>query len=274
MASTVKTPAGPELVKDEQAKSKSKPSRILPFDRVQFAKQLDVLRAFAAASNQGTKSVTNVEAAAIVAMAPETLSACNAFFVSSGLIQKGEGGMLVSPEVQSFFRAYDWNKDTAAHKLAPLLRVSWFAETLLPRLSFKPMDEEEAITQLGDAATASPDCKKQLKFLIDFLEASGLAQRDGTLLKPGPMFADSGTVRQEISIPKESPAAESIGAAPKLKVATTFSQMAQGAMRFNVSFDVDMTEMANWHPDRIAKFFHGIAEVLSAKAEVEKTAGS
>src|SRR6266851_5711450 len=120
MASTVKTPAGPELVRE----SKSKPNRVLPFDRVQIIKQLEILRAFAAASNQGTKAVTNVEAAGIVGMAPETLSACNAFFISIGLIQKGDGGVLVSPEVQAFFRAHDWNKDTAAHKLAPLLRTT------------------------------------------------------------------------------------------------------------------------------------------------------
>ena len=50
--------------------------------------------------------------------------------------------------------------------------------------------------------------------------------------------------------------------------------LAEGAMRFNVSFTVDMAEMANWRADRIAAFFAGIAQVLAAKAEVEKTAGT
>jgi hypothetical protein len=273
MASTVKTPTGPELVKEDQAKSKSKPSRVLPFDRVQSAKQLEILRAYAAASNQGTKSVTNVEAAAIVGLAQETLSSCNAFFVNVGLIQKGDGGILVSPEVQSFFRAYDWNKDTAAQKLAPLLKTSWFAQAVLPTLSFKPTDEEEVIGLLADAAAAGRDCKRQLKFLIDYLEASGLIQRDGTLLRSGTVAVDTSGGRQDT--PKEpASSSEAVVSPTRPRVATTFSQMAQGAMRFNVSFDVDLSEMAGWRADRIAAFFNGIAQVLAAKAEVEKTAGT
>src|SRR6266478_4088427 len=85
MASSVKTPAGPALVKDDAPKSKTtKLTKILPSDRVTFAKQLEILRGYAAASAQGTKAVTNVELASIIGMAAETISTCNAFFSSVG----------------------------------------------------------------------------------------------------------------------------------------------------------------------------------------------
>lgn len=271
MASANKPLVGPELVKSEHPKSKQKPTRTLPFDRIQFTKHLEILRAYAAATNQGTKNVTVVEASKIMRMAPETLSACNAFFTSVGFLQKGDGGFAVSAEVQSFFRAYEWNKETAAQKLEPLLRPSWFAQELLPQLSFKPMEEEASITLLADAAEARPECKKQLRLLLDYLEAAGLVQREGTLLKSG----NSATASASGEAPKDAPPPDT--AAPTVsrqKVATAFSQMAHGTMRFNVSFDVDMSEMANWRADRVAAFFNGIAQVLAAKAEVEKSAGS
>jgi hypothetical protein len=275
MASSAKNATGPELVKGEQPKSKLKPTKSLPFDRVQFTKQLEILRAYAAASAQGTKTATNIEVAAIVGMAAETVSMCNGFFTSLGFIQKGDSGWIVSQEVQAFFRAGDWNKDTASHKLSPLVQASWFAQALLPRLSFKPIDEEEAIGLLADVASAGQDYKRHLKMLVDYLEAAGLVLRDGTMLKlRAAATSESNPARQE---PTKESAAESpvpAGIPKAAKVVTAFSQMAQGAMRFNVSFDVDMSEMANWRADRIAAFFSGIAQVLAAKAEVEKTAGS
>src|SRR5216683_2161994 len=81
MASSVKAPTGPALVKNEP-KSKTKPSRVLPFDRVTFTKQLEIVRAYAAASAQGTRSVPNTEVAATIKMAVETISSCNAFLSS------------------------------------------------------------------------------------------------------------------------------------------------------------------------------------------------
>jgi hypothetical protein len=42
-----------------------------------------------------------------------------------------------------------------------------------------------------------------------------------------------------------------------------------GGVQFGVNVSVDMAEMAGWEPARIAAFFSGIAEVLSAKKGVE-----
>jgi hypothetical protein len=48
--------------------------------------------------------------------------------------------------------------------------------------------------------------------------------------------------------------------------------MTGGSVQFNISVKVDMTEFANWPPDLVTAFFGGIAQVLSAKAAVEKAA--
>jgi poly-D-alanine transfer protein DltD len=175
--------------------------------------------------------------------------------------------LIVAAEVQAFFQASDWNKLTAGHKLAPLIQPSWFGQALITKLSFKQvMEEDEAIEIIAAAAPAGKEHRRALKMLIEWLEASGLVQRDGTQLKS--------VTAPPTNQSRQDAVGESAGESPtpRPKVATAFSQMAQGTMRFNVSFDVDLSEMANWRPDRIEKFFGGIAQVLAAKAEVEKTA--
>jgi len=271
MASSAKATAGPALVRPSQKHTvKPKPNRPLPFDRVAFPKQLELVRAYAAASSQGNKPVSNSEVASIAGLAPETVSMCNGFLAAIGFIQKAEGGWLVSPDVMAFFRAFDWNKETASHKLAPLVQASWFGQALIPKLSFRVMEEEEAITLLAESANAGPDYKRHLRMLVDCLESVGLIQREGTQLKLRSLSAvEPNSPRQEASSASEEPQSMT-----KAKVVTSFSQLAQGTMRFNVSFDVDLSEMAHWRADRIAAFFNGIAQVLAAKAEVEKTASN
>jgi hypothetical protein len=266
---------GPALVDDATPAPKQpapKPLKPLPSDRVTTAKQLEILRAFAAVSNQGTKPVGNREVAGVINITPESISSCNAFFSSIGLIQKNDGtSWTVSAEVLAFFRAYEWNKETAANKLAPVIQSSWFSQALFPKLSFRPLTEEEAISVLGEAAVAAPEYKKSLRMILEFMDAAGIIQRDGTqvILRSGasPGSDPPKTVQQE-----QKPMEQNEVTPRTPKVATSFSQMAEGAMRFNISFSVDMVEMASWKADRIAAFFSGIAQVLAAKAEVEKTA--
>jgi hypothetical protein len=267
---------GPELVEEASApqsnKQPAKPIKPLPSDRVNTAKQLDILRAFAAASNQGIKTVGNGDVASLTGMTRESISSCNAFFSSVGFIAKNDGSSwIVSPEVLAFQRAYDWNKDTAAFKLYPLVHASWFGQALATKLSFKPLSEDEAVAIFADIAVAAPEFKKSLKMLLEFMECAGVIQRAGDqiMLRPNP------SVTANPEAPRMHDQAKEGGPEPPRsapKVATTFAQMTEGGMRFNVSVAVDMAEMANWRPDRITAFFAGIAQVLAAKAEVEKTA--
>jgi hypothetical protein len=249
---------------------KAKPTRSLPTDRIAFPKQLDILRAFAAASGQSGKGVTNSEVAAIVNMKSETVSLGNGFLLDIGLLSRGEGGIIPSQEVFAFQRGYEWNPETAANKLAPKIAQTWFAAALLPRLSFRPLEEDAAIQVLADAASAGPDYKGQLGICIEYLIAAGIVQRDGTLLKTVKGAAVTVPATPEMSNGGGQPKPTAGGASA---VTTGFTQPSPGgAVQFNVAVSVDMAEFAEWKPERIVAFFNGIAAVLAAKAAIEKEA--
>ena len=250
----------------------SKPSRTLPTDRLNVSKQLDILRAYAAASANGTKTATVNEVAEIVKMAPTTVSMANAFLASVGLLQRTDAGSYMpSSEVISFLRAYEWDAATASHKLGPTMRNSWFGQALIPRITFAPIEEDVAVTVLGEAATAGPEYRKELRALLEFLQYGGVIVRDGTQVRLAKNSAVAEpTVRQEDSTmePQPEPAQK-----PGKNVTTALKSTA-GGVSFNVDVQVDMADFATWRPERIQAFFRGIAEVLAAKADVEKSGGT
>lgn len=244
----------------------SKPTRTLPTARISASKQLDILRAYAAASGKGAKPATTEEASEIVKMAPTTIMMSLAFLTNVGLIRRADtGSYLPSAEVVSFLAAYEWDKKTASHKLGPRLRESWFGEALLPRISFDAVDEKVAMNVLGDAANAGPEYEKELRTLIDFMVAGGVVQRDGTQIKLAKVMPiDSAQSRSEEPT-------ESENGTKAARVSTSFSaQSPGGAIDFTVNVHVEMAEFGNWRPERIQAFFRGMAEVLAAKAGVEK----
>jgi hypothetical protein len=255
----------------------ARPTKVLPTRRITFSKQLDILRAYAAASGPGNKLVTLREVSDIVKMASGTVTIANPFFTDAKLLSRTEGmGLTPSPAVMEFARAFEWNRDTAAHKLAPPLSQMWFTEALLPRLAFGDLSEEEAITILAEKSSSPPDYKNQLRLILDFLEASGLIKREDGRVKAGskassasqPAAPEKGTVEHEDK--KEHPSLSPTAG----RVATAFTQPTQGVVNFHIDVRMDMTEFAGWTPDRIAAFFNGIALVLSAKAGVEKEVSS
>lgn len=246
---------------------KARPTKMLPTDRITFSKQLDLLRAYAAAGGQNGKVVTNEEVADIVEMKSSTISMANAFFKDAGFLRQGEGGYLPSAEVAAFNLAYQWNPDTASHKLSPLLRESWFAKAVMPKLAFRPLDEGEAIATLAEAAAAGPGYRGQLRLLLDYLEAAGLVQRDGNLIKLAQAVVATGTeggIEKPASLPRGG------GGSPATLEQSIFAQPTQGAVQFQVNVKVNMAELAGWEADRITAFFAGIAQVLAAKRKIEE----
>lgn len=250
---------------------KDKPLKVLPTDRINFGKQLDILRAYAVASGPSGRAVTNKEVAAIVKMVETTVSLSNAFFTDVGLLARNDGGLVPCPEVFSFQRAHEWNPEGAGQKLAPVISNSWFALALTPRIDFGPLEEEEAVTTLAEAASAPPEYKTQLRILIDYMQAAGLLQRDGSKIK-----STRGDQIMTSHGEKTASAATEYGREghPKAAISTTFTQPTEGTVQFHVSVRVDMNEFADWSPERIAAFFGGIAQVLAAKAAIEKGASS
>lgn len=247
-------------------KAKNRPTKPLPTNRMAFQKQLDVLRAYAAVNATTGRAVLNKEVGEVVGLTADTVSLANYFFGEIGLLTKGDGGYSASPEVTAFHRAYEWTPDTASYKLAPRLMESWFAKVLLPRLNYRPIAEEEAISLIGQDAQAGKEYTSQLGILVDYLVSGGVVEREGDKLK----------LRKNIETTPPQPSAP--GPAPKEvakpQVTTAFAQAAEGRVAFNVSVIVDMAEFAGWQPDRITAFFGGIAQVLAAKGAIEKEAGS
>ena len=285
MTQTTQSAPGPTVVQESPKKkpksqkkstaSRPKAAKILPTVRIAFDKQLDILRGYGAASANGTKVATINDVAAIVKMAPTTVSMCNAFLVSNGLIQRSDSCFMPAAEVVSFLRAYEWNRETAATKLAPVIQQSWFFQAISPKLTFGPMEEQGVVTSLAEAAAAGPGHRKELCILIDYMVAAGLIQKDGSqirLIRNGASVVETPT-----QAPKSEPARSAdqpIETQIKSRVVTAFTQSTEGAVHFNVSVRVDMAEFAGWEPDRISAFFGGIAKVLAAKAGLEEEVGT
>jgi hypothetical protein len=163
--------------------------KILPTPRIAFAKQLDLLRAFAAASGAARKPVGNAETAPYVSLSKNTVSLANPFFADIGLVERAGGGFVPSQEVVNFAQAYEWDADRAPHELAPVLERSWFGEALLPRLGFGPLVEKEALRIIDTAASAGPEYESQLRIVLDYLETAGLIERDAGNVRSAPRSA-------------------------------------------------------------------------------------
>lgn len=250
-----------------------RPTKYLPTPRITFSKQLDILRAFAAASGPTGKVASNDDVAKIVKMNASTISLANPFLASAGLITKTDGGYIPCAEVMSFLRAYEWSPDTAAQKLATVLAKTWFAEELLSNLAFGPMALDDAIKDLAEASNAAPEYRGQLEILLDYLAAAGLIQRDGTQIKRGALAMSTIAANREEATPSKQEDATTPPPEPRTMPTAAVPSLfgtTEGAVNFHVSVRVDMGEFANWKPDRIAAFFGGMAQVLAAKAKVER----
>lgn len=257
-----------------------RPTRALPTDRIGFAKQLQLLRAYAALAAQTGRAVSNPEVAQVVGLNRSTSLLAHAFFFDAGLLEKSGTGSLPVAEVTAFHKAYSWNAETAGYKLAPRLRRQWFAERLLPRLAtLGPMSEADAVRELAEACGAGRKYDSQLRLLLDFLSTAGLIRREADRVEEGPTATEGEPMPRAEAVgasadrasDTDAPAPREATRAPT--VATSFSQVPEGVLRFHVEVNVDLRDFANWRPDRIAAFWAGIAQVLAAKAAVEGEAG-
>jgi hypothetical protein len=155
------------------------PAEQLPTDRIAFDKQMRLLQAYANVSNGGQNPVTNEDVAKAVEMNSSTVSLANAFFSKMGLLVRSGRAFLPSREVVEFANAMQWAPDEAAKKLAPLFERSWFFATVRPKLSMRPITEDEAVADLGQKAMVGPEYRTQLRMLLAYLVVSGLIRRDG-----------------------------------------------------------------------------------------------
>lgn len=155
-------------------------TKVLPTERVSFEKQMNVLRAYAAASGQEKKAVTNDEVAAVLSgLAASSISLCNPFFSDCGLLIAEGRKQKPSDAVFDYLHAYEWNPESAATKLRPALIDSWAAKELLPKLAFRTLGKDEAIKFLAEASKAQKAHRRNLETLLEFLNAAGVLLIEG-----------------------------------------------------------------------------------------------
>ena len=165
--------------------SRARSGFVLPTHRIAFAKQLDILRAYAAASGPERKAVNRNDIAKMMELSATTISLALPFFSATGLLREESGGFVPSAEVFNYQLANEWDRDTAAQKLAPLLERQWFTERLMPKLRFSPVPEDDAITMLAEEASVGPDFKPQLRMILNYVCECGVASRvDGCRAAP------------------------------------------------------------------------------------------
>lgn len=269
--STTQTPqlqAVPPDGSKEAPKKRNPPNKPLPTDRIAFQKQLDLLRAWVAASGAGTRPANNKDVGTIIKFSENTTSLANAFFVANGFLQRGgDGGYTPTAPVIAYNKAWSWNKETAAQKLAPLLAEAWFGQALIPRLEFGEIPESEAVQLLAETCNAAPEYESQLRTLLEYLATAAIIVRENGVirLRRGVQPA----VEEEKSMSTPNDPARPIVQAPPSPSVVSFFQQARGAVQFKVDVSVDMAEFATWSPDRISAFFSGLAEVLKAKGTIE-----
>lgn len=191
-SSCMNDPAPAKPTEKRGKSSPAKPGQSLPSNRIAFEKQTDLIRAWGLASGNERKAVPNKTVADIAGMNEATSFQLNGFLQGVGFLTRGDGGFVASSDVVAYATAAKWNDSSAPRKLAPTLRASWFGKVLVPRLGFRSLDEKQAMLDLAAAAGAGPEYRSQIKMCIDYLEFSGLLERDGGMLKEGPA-AHAGT---------------------------------------------------------------------------------
>jgi len=172
-----------DLVEDNQEiPTTMRPKKPLPAKKLSTAKQFDCLRSIAVASTEERKPITIQQVADILNMHPNTVSICNPFFDDIGLIEKQGHKFVPSAEVIEFNKKYQWTQEEAGHKLAPIIKNTWFASPLLQRLAIRSMGKDEVISLFAEECSASPEYKGQLVMLLDYMIFSGLViEENGTI---------------------------------------------------------------------------------------------
>lgn len=261
-----KSPPEPQDAKPRRARSRHP----LPTARVTFAKQLLCLRSYGLTSEGGTAAVQIEAVGKAVELNSSTVSLCNPFFVGIGLLTKsGRGSFMPTAEILEMVRAYDWDADSAPNKMAPILRESWAARALAPRLGLGPIDVEEAIKELADSAGVGPAHKAELAMVLDYLAVSGVIRRDGHQIAS--VSASAPPANGEHPSLRAQSEPEALNPIPNdVPLRTESVQgLGMGGVSFTVSIKVDATEIARWSPDRITAFFSGLAQVLAAQRQGE-----
>jgi len=245
-----------------------KSGNVLPTGRMASATQLQVLRAYAAACGSDARAVPTAEIGRIADLKPDTVALTHPFFVSIGLLERTDAGMVPCEEVLSLTLAYEWNPETGGHRLAPVFQDAWFSQLLLPKLQLGPRSENEVIADLAEAAGVGKESRAQVRTLLDFLESSGLIRREDGMVRANRPSDERNGKSKPASV-EDAPAQDT-----QSTVTTGFTRTGGNKIQMSFSIEVDTADIMNWEPNRISAFMAGVAQVLAAKGALEKREGT
>jgi hypothetical protein len=178
-------PDQPDTAPPASKQERARPSRRLPTPRLSFDKQMEVLRAYGAASGVERRAVSNAEVAAVVRLNQDSVSLCNPFWIDVQLLVREGNKQRPTAAVFDYLQAHQWHPESAATKLGPAFADAWFGKLLLPRLAFKSLTRLEAIRLLADEIKAPKEFEPSLSLILDYLKASGIiALENGNVMLP------------------------------------------------------------------------------------------
>ncbi len=169
-----------------ERQTRRRPTKALPTERMVVSKQLDILRGYVAASGPERKPVSNDEVASVVGVHTGTVSICNPFFASVGLIRREKNGHVPSDDVYSYADRFKWEQEKSTIKLAPAFRAAWFSAVLLPKLSYRALTKDECVSYLAEESSAEPGYKISLERIIEYLAVVGIVRVEGNSVTASP----------------------------------------------------------------------------------------
>lgn len=250
--------------------------KVLPSDRISFPRQLEILRGFSVAAADAGGTASSNQVGPLISMSHHTINISTPFFASVGLLNRADRGRFApAAEVTDYSRAHQWTPDTAAHRLAPIIRKAWFGKLISRMVSVQARSVEDILTDLAGESGADPSNRPQLELLIDFAIAGGLVVRDGAMLRQALPTTRASDAVAEAEVVGDQPPPAVASDVPAVGMVSNFRKdNTEGMVSFDVSVRVNMSEFADWRPERISAFFGGIASVLAAKGRMEEDAGS
>lgn len=202
MNDTTATPEQPTPASDQvQRATKANLLRVVPTDRVSFKKQVEVLRAYAAASGTEKSAVSYGDVASVIGLVASSVALVTPFLVDTGLLMKDGNKFRPADAVFDYIHALEWNSETAGTKLIRPFADSWAGKVLTPRLAFRQLTKDEAIAVLAEESRASKAHRPSLETLLDFLNLAGVVRMDGNAVMKG-AAGPAATPKQEHQDPK------------------------------------------------------------------------
>jgi hypothetical protein len=169
----------PMLKTQSSAGIRAQPKKFVPTARLTVSKQLEILRGFAVTFQTTKEPVSNDQVAKVSDVKPSTAAMTNYFFKSLGLLLGKGNRFTPSDETLAFSSAFQWDRSTAARKLAPSFERAWFATAVSARLKMRPITVKEAIRILAEESGASKHYEDQLEMCLRFLDVVGLISITG-----------------------------------------------------------------------------------------------